>query len=263
LAAEEISFGVQTPAPFLDPDRYDLRVGNRTCELKSYLIGRSREWRAFGGHPQLILDAPALVPLDRHVTDTVRANDIYIFAFVGAGAVDRAPSRRGAAAPEDEFWLHFLPAAWRRARGSAPLGPISLKSADEAGVVVELDGIDGGGAPTVHNLPVAGHERLVLDNSMIALSHMGARDRPAARLGLHAASRGLMHVVEPRDWHNVWMEGWGIIVVGWMAREDFRARAQLLPAGSRVLQFDRTRLKNLAVTISHLRPIASLPGIAR
>ena len=84
LGENGVLFGVQEPTPFSDPDRYDLLLGGRTCELKTYLISRASQWQALSDDPRLALAAPALVPLDRHTTDTVRARDIYVFAFVGA-----------------------------------------------------------------------------------------------------------------------------------------------------------------------------------
>ena len=84
LGENGILFEVQQPTPFSDPDRYDLRFGGHTCELKPFLISRASQWQQLSGDPRLALAAPALVPLDRHTSETVKARDLYAFAFVGA-----------------------------------------------------------------------------------------------------------------------------------------------------------------------------------
>ena len=49
-----------------------------------------------------------------------------------------------------------------------------------------------------------------------------------------------------------------IYLGGWITRAQFRQRARIVREGSRVFQYDRTRVKNLAVSISDLRPLSDL-----
>ena len=45
---------------------------------------------------------------------------------------------------------------------------------------------------------------------------------------------------------------------GYLTHEEYRRKAHVLPAGSRVFQYDQTRTKNLAVPVSELQPLAAL-----
>ena len=54
------------------------------------------------------------------------------------------------------------------------------------------------------------------------------------------------------------MYGMDILVAGYMAREEFSRRASFIQAGSRVFQYDSTHVKNLAVPMSDLKPLAEL-----
>ena len=49
-----------------------------------------------------------------------------------------------------------------------------------------------------------------------------------------------------------------ILLAGYLTHEEFRRKAHVLPAGSRVFQYDQTRTKNLAVPVSELEPLAPL-----
>jgi hypothetical protein len=49
-----------------------------------------------------------------------------------------------------------------------------------------------------------------------------------------------------------------IILAGYMTRGEFRRRARPLPAGSRVLQYPRTRTENMSLPIGELRPLGDL-----
>jgi hypothetical protein len=60
------------------------------------------------------------------------------------------------------------------------------------------------------------------------------------------------------DWGNIWVYGMEIVLAGWITREEFSRRAQPIREGARVFQYDRTRVKNLAVPISELKPLSNL-----
>jgi hypothetical protein len=258
LSDKGIPTGAHRTQPFSDPDRYDLELGGRSCELKAFLISRAPQWRSLVAEPQLALDAPALVPLDRHVSETLRAGDAYGFAFVGAGVAARAEASRSGGAAEGEFWMHVMPPSWRGTGTQAPLGPLNFEIGKTDGPDLELGGRDLSGAPVECNVRLMGVRSVDSTGSLLALNHLCAARRPAGGVRVHARARRLAHVVEPADWHNVWLDGWGILILGWITREEFGSRASLIPQGRRVYQFDRTKTRNMAVAVSELKPFARL-----
>jgi hypothetical protein len=54
-----------------------------------------------------------------------------------------------------------------------------------------------------------------------------------------------------------------IIFAGYVTRGEFRQRAKHVPPETRVFQYNQTRVKNLAVPISALRPLQDLFDRAR
>jgi hypothetical protein len=90
----------------------------------------------------------------------------------------------------------------------------------------------------------------------LAFVHAGIK--PGARLGIYSPSRKETYLIEPGEWSNIWIYGMDIFLTGWISRAEFRQRATLLQEGSRVFQFDRTHVKNLAVSISELKPLSEL-----
>jgi len=45
---------------------------------------------------------------------------------------------------------------------------------------------------------------------------------------------------------------------GYLTHEEYRRKAHVLPAGSRVFQYDQTRTKPLAVPVTGLNPLGNL-----
>ena len=49
-----------------------------------------------------------------------------------------------------------------------------------------------------------------------------------------------------------------ILLAGWLMREEFNQRTPPIQEGARVYQYDKARTKNLAVSVSELKPIHEL-----
>ncbi len=214
----------------------------------------------------MALTAEALVPLDRDRSETARARDVYAFSFVGAGVAGREPAATANGLLHGQFWMHVMPGSWHGGQLQAPLGPLTLKAEASTGTSIVLGGKDRSGSPVEIGARLDSGGRLALPESLLTLSYVCALGRPSGRLGIGAPARRLTHVVESTDWQDVWLEGWGIVLLGWLTRQEFRAWAKLIPQGQRVFQFDRTRTRNLAVAVEELKPIADLfsdRGIAR
>ena len=259
LAAQGVSYSVRAPVPFSDPDRYDLDLGGRRCEIKSFLISRQRDIDALAADPDVALRAPALVPADRHAAEEVRGDDLYLFALVSGLIGGRRSGTQIPSLPGDTaFWMHAMPPAWMRPQTWAPLSPLAVKSDARATMSLELSGQDGAGTELDLVVELAPAQRVEVDAPFHALSHLHAHGRPDGRVGMHAPSRGKTHLIGPDDWHDVWMDGKDICLLGWITREQFRMRARLIPEGRRVYQFSQTKTKNLAVDVASLKPVGGL-----
>jgi len=90
LSQQNIPFDVKGATPFTDPDRYDVSLGGHRCDIKSFLISHRAQITSLRADPGLILQAPALVPLDQYSADGHSDNDLYLFAFL-TGLVAASP----------------------------------------------------------------------------------------------------------------------------------------------------------------------------
>jgi hypothetical protein len=65
-------------------------------------------------------------------------------------------------------------------------------------------------------------------------------------------------VAGAQDWGNIWIYGMDVMLAGYLTQEEFGRRASFIQPGSRVFQYNTTKLKNLAVPVSDLRPFSEL-----
>ena len=259
LSEQDVPFDVQGATPFTDPDRYDVALGGRRCDIKSFLITYREQIAEMKRDPRLVLNAPALVPSDQNAAEGHTDNDLYLFAFLpGLIAASQDDLGRVIAAGQPHCLVHAMPEAWTRPEGWHPLGQLALKSESAETQIVEVGGQDAGREMRSVTVELPPRKRILLDLELHSVAYIRTQNLPEARLGIHSPALNETHLISPLDWGNIWVYGTGVLLAGWITRGEFNANARSILPGARVFQYDRTRTKNLAVTVAHLRPLAEL-----
>jgi hypothetical protein len=259
LSEQNIPFEIKGAMPFTDHDRHDVVLGGCRCEIKSFLISHRDQISRIKHQPKLVLRAPALVASDQHAGDSHSHNDIYLFGFL-FGLITGTPGELQKAIDREQphYLVHGMPDAWNRPAGWNPLGRLALKSEAEERLTMEIGGQGAGREMRTSTVELPPRTRVELEEEFFSISYLHMQSSPAARVGIHSPVRRQTHVVEATDWGNIWIYGMDILLAGYMSREEFSRRASFIQAGSRVFQYDVTQVKNLAVPISDLKPLAEL-----
>jgi hypothetical protein len=259
LAEQAVPFDVLGATPFTDPDHYDVSLGGRRCDIKSFLITYREQISEMKRDPQVVLKAPALVPSDQNAAEGHSNQDIYLFVFL-SGLVAASPEdiEKTKDARQESYWLHVLPDAWNRPERWTPLGALALKSEAAETLTVEIGGQDAGREMRSLQVQVPPRTRVQLDDRFFSLAYVHVKLPPAARLGLHSPQLKETYIVETSDWNNIWVYGLDLLLAGYLERGEFNRRASFLREGARVFQYNRTRTKNLAVSVHDLRPVSEL-----
>ncbi len=259
LGEQSVPFDVLGATPFTDPDRYDVSLGGHRCDLKSYHLSRRRQIALIRREPALLLQAPALVPLDQYAAEGHKPDDIYLFAFLlGLTAASRQETARAQATGQPVYFIAPLPDEWARPVGWEPLDKLALKSECDQPIPLELGGQDRERRFVIRTLDLPPRTRIPFPEEWYTVAYLHVQQRPKARIGLHSPRRGEAHIVQPHEWGNIWVYGMDIFLTGWMTHEEFRRKARVLPAGMSTFQYAHTRTKNLAVAMSELHSLRSL-----
>ncbi len=264
LSEQNVPFDVKGATPFTDPDHYDVSLGGRRCDIKSFLITYREQISEMRRNPQIVLNAPALYPSDQNAAEGHSNNDIYLFVFLsGLVAASQESMKKVIEASQPHYMIHAMPEVWARPSKWISLGALTLKSDSEQSQIVEIGGQDAGREIRSQIVEIPPGTRVRVDDGFHSLAYIHSRTIPNARLGIHSPRRKESHIIEASDWGNIWVYGMDILLAGFLTREEFNARAGFIHEGARVFQYDRTRTKNLAVTVSELKPIAELLARAK
>lgn len=259
LGEHEIPFDVKGATPFTQPDRYDVSLGGRRCDIKSYLITFRDQISEMKRNPRVVLDAPALVPSDQDAAEGQLESDIYLFAFLsGLVAVSTDDLQKVIDANQPHYFIHAMPEAWVRPQKWSPLGTLVLKSDSEESQVIEIGGQDAGREMRSLKVEIPPKKRIKVDGGFFSVAYIHTKDLTRARLGIYSPRREETYIVQPHDWGNIWVYGMDILLAGYLRRAEFRQQARFVREGARVFQYEHTRTKNLAVDICNLKPLSEL-----
>jgi hypothetical protein len=264
LTAEGVPHDTHGATPFTDPDRYDLAIGGRRCDIKSFLIFHKPRIRQARQAPQKLLQAPALVPVDQWRSDHMGARDLFVFAYLTALITPRRTDLvRAQGVGQPTYLLHAMPNSWARPRRWLSLGPLALKSESADPLDLELGGLNADRNFQTEMVRLSPGERVQARADFHSLAYLHVDHLPDGRVGVHSPVLDETHLVPPGGWGNIWVYGMEIFLVGYITRAEFRRRAQRLAAGSRVFQYPRTRTENMALPMGSLRPLSDLYARAR
>jgi hypothetical protein len=259
LSEQNIPFDVKGATPFTDPDRYDVSLGGRRCDIKSFLISYREQISEMRRNPQVLLKAPALVPSDQNAAEGHSDNDIYLFAFLsGLVAASQEDLKKAIGAGQPHHLIHAMPDSWARPAAWTPLGALVVKSEAEEGITLELGGQDEGREMRLREVEIPPRRRVEIQNGFFSLAYIHIKTPPSARVGIRCANRNETHLIGAPEWGNIWVYGLDILFAGFVTREEFKRKARPVPEGTRVFQYEKTRTKNLAVPVSELKPLSEL-----
>ncbi len=257
----EIPHDMLGATPFTDPDHYDIAIGGRRCDIKSFMLLQKKRIRTVRKEPQRLLGAQALVPVDQMKSDQLIDDDIYIFAFLTALITpNQRTLKKAVAAGQPIYMIHALPKKWARPDQWGALGELAVKSNMATPIKLELGGQNEQHKIQTEHLILNPQIRVAAKQKFSTLSYLHTPNFPDGTIGVHSSNMDETYLVEPLDWSNIWVYGMNVIFGGYMTRGEFRKNAIRLPVGSPVFQYARTQTENYALPIQDLRPLNELFG---
>jgi hypothetical protein len=199
------------------------------------------------------------VASDQNAAEGHLNSDVYLFAFL-SGLVTASPAdlQKAIQNNEPQYFVHIMPHSWMRPQKWSPLGKLVLKSDSDEIQTLEIGGQDAGGEMRSLEVELPPRTRVETDDRFFSVAYIHSRQTPKARIGIHNPVRKETYMIGESEWGNIWVYGIDMLLTGYLKREEFNHRASFLREGARVFQYDRTRTKNLAVSVCDLRPVLEL-----
>ncbi len=265
LDANGVAYDLLGATGFTEKDKYDLRLGGRRCDLKSFLLSHRAKISALRRDPAWLLDAAALVPEDQFEGHALSENDFYLFGFLaGLETRDSGDLKKVIANGQDFYLLYtFTEAPWLGQRHWRSLGRLTLKSNTRGPIEVEVGGQNEKREAVVERIALKPHTRAETQSEFFSLLYLHVPRLPGGVIGVRCPALGETRLIAPPEWKNIWVYGMEVFMTGWLTKAEFRARGRRLPAGASVKQYPRTQTANRAVLVKDLRPIEELARLVK
>lgn len=263
LEGEGIPYERLGATAFTEPDKFDLALGGRRCDLKSFLLYNKAKITALHQDASWLLDAQALIPVEQFESARLEENDLYLFGFMtGLEARHSAETAQALQKNLPAFLVFIPPAAdWVPTKTWQPLGEVALRLNGGDGITVEVGGQNQQREAIRERIHLGARQSIQLQQNYFSILYLALPRLPTGALSLQSHQHSL--VVNPNEWANIWIYGQRVYLCGWMNKNDFRAASKILPKGSPVKQYTHTSTVNRALPISELRPLAELVTLAK
>ncbi len=265
LDANGVAYDLLGATGFTEKDKYDLRLGGRRCDLKSFLLSNQDKITALRRDPAWLLEAAALVPEDQFEGRSLSENDFYLFGFLAGLETRHSDELKKVIANEQDFYLLYAltGAHWLGQRRWRSLGRLALKSNTRRPIEVEVGGQNEKREAVVEHVRLEPRTRAETQNEFFSLLYLHVPRLPGGAVGVRSPLLKDTRLIEPPEWVNIWVYGMEIFLAGWLTKAEFRARSRRLPVGSRVKQYPRTQTDNRAALVKDLRPIEELARLVK
>lgn len=259
LNQNQIPHDMLGSTPFTDPDHYDIAIGGRCCDIKSFLLTQKERIRQIRANPQQILKAEALVPVDQINSQHFGSEDIYIFAFLMALLTQNQKTVMEAiTANQPVYLIHALPKTWSKPTQWGSLGQLAVKSNASQPIKLELGGQNQQHQFQSEQVILHPQKRRIIRAEFATLHYLYTPTLPDGTIGIHSSGLDKTLLIESLSWGNIWVYGIEIIFGGYITHAEFEQKANRISAGSRVFMYPRTLTENFSIPIQKLHPLQAL-----
>ncbi|MBP7693795.1 MAG: hypothetical protein KA764_17875, partial [Anaerolineales bacterium] len=182
LDAQAVPYDLRGLTAFTEKDKYDLSLGGRRADVKSFFLTDREAIKALRRDPAWLLDAEALVPEDQLSSAKLEDGDLYVFGFLtGLEARQPADTLKAAAAGQPlELVATLTEPGWLGRAAWRSLGTLALKSSGGAPLELELGGQGRDRAALVETLTLPPATRLAVQRRFYAVLFLRALRPPEA-----------------------------------------------------------------------------------
>jgi hypothetical protein len=262
LQENDVPFERQAAAPLTAPEEMDLTLGGRRVVLRNFPITGKNQIRRLLGEPEFILNGWARLPQVHGEVDALRADDVYVFAFIAALVARQGHEfKRALRAKQPFYLLHLLPEDWAHRGGRLSLDRLALKADGDQEIRLELGGQDAGRLFYSEWIGLPPRQRVQTPGEIQSLAYLHAAKLPEGRLGVHSPTLDQLHIIGPESWFNVWVYGMRVLLTGFIPRHEFQRKAYLVTQAEASLE--REPEPYLKLPIAQLYPMQALFEQAR
>ena len=261
LAEKNVPSETVPSTSFASQGEYALVVAGWRCVLQCNFLPHQESPQHAESQPDRIVRAAALVSSEQVIAWVPGNKDVYIFAFI-TGQVWR-DAIQDSMVDRPACWLVALPPAWSSPRTQAALGRLVLKVDGSSEQQISVGGRNLDQQMVSEHITLLPGQRVSTKHEYNCLAYLHAHQTPTNRIGISSPDRRMSHLVSLKEWTNVWVEGDGITLAGYIPHPEFSRRSRRFPSSSQNSFSDQSEEKYRILTVGELHPLHDLLELAQ
>ncbi len=254
LETRDVRFRIYNLAPFTDPNRSDIVIAGRRCEIRCSLSFQKTKTLTSAHTIGRLMKATALVPKDRIADENLGNEEIFIFSFVSALRNNALSGRSN----NYEYMLYKMPESWNRPQNRVPLGLVRISNNSHKKVALEVAGYNNNHELQIEKLEIRPQECGVSGKIFDHLIYLHPDHVPDGAVTVYSTSRDKPLTILPHQWGNIWVYGVHIILCGSITISEVRRRIQGVSGSERKKPRTGLNQQHFRITIRELHPLDEL-----
>lgn len=204
-------------APVVDPLSPHILLNGRRCAFHIRLCSEKGQISRMLHHPETLLEETF------HVDDSTaqEEEDLLLFGFALALiARGKEDSLKAAAGGLPLRLVYPLPEEWNHPGRLKEYQSLVLKSEIPEPVDIEIGGLDCDLTYLTESFHLEPYYRRISGSKFHRSAFIMTKNMPSGRIGIHHRELASTVLVEPGQWHNIWVYGMKIILVGALTRRE-------------------------------------------
>ncbi len=256
LAQEHIPFKTLETEPFSKPERSEIILGGRPCHIINALIAHRSYVHRIAASPEALLSAPACVPEAALASESWGYQDLLIFVFtLAVPRLARQASSSAQTGGDLDYLIYIFPQSWGNAGSGRTILDITIQNESDSEITLELGGEAANHDYASQSLQLPPRQSANAAKSFTSLAYLASRQSITTQVSVHNPKRIRSLRITPDRWVNLWADGLGIILAGYIEVGEFRRLARRMhPYGH---AWDKTHLssQSLSLTVQELQPL--------
>lgn len=259
LNTNKIPFDIKNALPFSDPGQFNVHLGGHRCILQNNLVKSRKLISGLRNEPGKIMSEPVFISEEELPSADRYGKEILIFsALLGLTANSRDDLQKVQKAGQPVCMIHPVSIPKVKLTEQASPGFVLLKSESKLPVQVEIGGLDSSGQFSSERITLPTLKSIFSNNSFSVIKYIQCENIPSARIAMkHTNTRGV-YIIQPEEWHNIYIYGMEIWLPGYLPQDEFRRRSIAGYTPSLLYQTGPLKQKQLSLPAGSLLPLQKL-----
>lgn len=243
--------------PFTEPERTDLFIGRRRCEIQSMLISSKEKINRFKKAPARLLDETISINRAKLLGDGYQNHDLHIFTIATALIAPHHPKLNQAIqAGQPASLISLLSRGWNDYGLLKPFNRLAFSYTGSTPLNIEIGGQDPDNRFVTQRLYLIPSRTTQLNWAFSSIFYLHPEVLPNGSLTIFNQENQRKYYIGAEKWLNIWIYGIEIFFVGYCTHIELIQKAYQNLAGAYPAHFSKNHSGDFHLPVqSHTRLI--------